>query len=294
MSPIGCNNCEKMVDAVDGLCPSCGAAMQEQSASAPGSPSPEDKPEKTDPNITPPAFLDREDTDPGISAIGDPELDQEEPPAPTTTPARETASAGTSEPVQILRVPWGRITLVLAYLILGGSYLIYEHRSSEGAILNRHIEAAEALLGNHRGAASSNDELIEAARHYLSALAIDRQLDHCHRRIELIKRRLSERPDARLPHEMDLEYKALSSRASLERAESRKGLFGDMPVTPGERFGLHEHRARLSRMRYLIVGGFVLLAGWLLVSASWYRLGSRESRNLEDLEADQERRTEIR
>lgn len=184
-----------------------------------------------------------------------------------------------------LRLPWLNLIVIGLYVVLGGSCLVYDHHTSEWSQIERHMSEGDALMGERMGAGSSIDELIEAAEHYLAALAIDKHLERPHRRLDQIKARLEERRSS-LPTEMERHHAALSSRAKMERAESRQSMWSKLPITPEKRFGLRDKRNQLRRNVYIFAGGLLALAGWMVINISFNQARSREARGPQDSEDD--------
>ncbi len=183
------------------------------------------------------------------------------------------------------RIPWGSLILITLYLLSAGSLLFYDYWTSEHAAIDRHMRSAERLLGHRMGKGSSTQELIEAAEHYVAALAIEPHMELPHKRLDVIKRRLEEN-ESSLPEELEKKHAALSARVQMERAQARRGLFADMPVNPTDRFRLREQRSKAKRNSYIFFGGLVALLGWIFIRASKNKLSTRETRGPVDDEDD--------
>jgi hypothetical protein len=259
--------------------------------------------EDTDPGQAPShpeAQLEEQDEDPSFEGIDESEgsglgSDEQDPSdLPPRTDSKEMpeeigrggdAGAGGPEASErkLPRLPWGKMIAVLVYVVGGGSCMLVEHLTSEGAKIERHLREADSLLGERMGSASSVPELVRAAEAYLEVLAIDKHHDLAHRRLDLIKRRFDERRIA-FPAELNRRHSAISSRAQLEKAGARKSLFADLPITPGERFGFDDQKRKAKRSSYLYFGGLAALLGWMVVSSSLAKLGTREARGPKEID----------
>ena len=227
----------------------------------------------TDPGMEPPTDLDLPaygglegpDTDPSVSVPVDQEEEAPEP--PTLVSRREGTSIPAPAPQEDgarrrrLRIPWEMTFVVAAYLLFAAGVWYWAAYQSEPARIARALAAGEAVMGQDQGRSARTEALLEAADHYLEALAIDPNLATAHARLESIKWRLEERGE-RVPTDLQLRHAALAARSRFGQPRIAR-----LPVSAEERFGLKEKAAYVGEVLRWLGLGFIAILILALVRA---------------------------
>lgn len=156
-------------------------------------------------------------------------------------------------------MPWGALALVLLYCLGAGGYVAVSYYLSADVATGRKLARADRLLGDDKGRASPEANLLEAAGIYLDVLLVNPDLAYAYEKLETIHWRMQER-GAAFPKELEMREAAVAARA--KAGKEKTSVLDRIPVTFEERFGLGKARDRVVGQLRWAVFGLLLVVGW--------------------------------